>query len=232
VNVVAELVGAGDLILHDALIHNSVLVGARLSGAMRRAFPHNDFDALEAILAQMRDKARNVLIVVEGLYSMDGDTPDLARLADIKRRFGCWLMVDEAHALGVLGQSGRGSAEAQAFDAAAVDVWMGTLSKTLAACGGYVAGSAPLIDLLKCNAPGFVYSVGLAPPLAAAGRERLAERAHPHIDGGGVESLRLGAAASALSQHAKRMRFVDHQPAAEAPLDVGEPRKIGRIAVH
>jgi 7-keto-8-aminopelargonate synthetase-like enzyme len=109
-----------------------------------------------------------VLIVVESLYSMDGDTIDLPRLVAIKQRFGAWLMVDEAHGLGVLGPTGRGIAEASGIDPRQVDLWMGTLSKTLASCGGYIAGPAPLVDYLKLMASGFVYSVGLPPPMALA----------------------------------------------------------------
>jgi 7-keto-8-aminopelargonate synthetase-like enzyme len=108
------------------------------------------------------------LIAVEGLYSMEGDVPDLARLIEIKRRYDAWLFVDEAHSIGVLGATGRGIAEEQAIDPREVEIWMGTLSKAFAASGGYIAGDQALIDVLKTSAPGFVYSVGLSPPIAAA----------------------------------------------------------------
>lgn len=168
VNTIGTLFEHGDLILHDSLIHNSVLEGIRLSGAARRSFPHNNLKALETLLASLRSQYRRVLIVAEGLYSMDGDLPDLPALVDIKRRYGALLMLDEAHALGVLGPTGRGSAEYHDLSGSDVDIWMGTLSKTLAGCGGYIAGSRDVVDILKCAAPGFVYSVGIAPPLAAA----------------------------------------------------------------
>jgi 8-amino-7-oxononanoate synthase len=173
VSTLASLFGPKDLILHDALAHNSIIEGARLSGAHRLSFPHNDWEALDRLLAQMRAGFERVLIAIEGHYSMDGDTPDLARFVEIKQRHGAFLMVDEAHALGVLGQTGRGSAEHCGVPEEAVDIWMGTLSKTLASCGGYVAGSRALVELLKFTAPGFVYSVGLSPPLAAASLEAL-----------------------------------------------------------
>ncbi len=168
VNAIGTLFGPGDLILHDSLIHNSVLEGIKLSGAARRPFPHNDVQTLDAILAASRTRYKRTLIVVEGLYSMDGDLADLPTLVDIKRRHGALLMLDEAHALGVLGATGRGSAEYHGLAGTDVDIWMGTLSKTLAGCGGYIAGSQDLTDLLRFAAPGFVYSVGIAPPLAAA----------------------------------------------------------------
>ncbi|MGC9163169.1 MAG: aminotransferase class I/II-fold pyridoxal phosphate-dependent enzyme [Thiomonas sp.] len=173
VSTIATLFGTRDLILHDALIHNSVLEGARLSGAHRRSFPHNDWQWVDALLGQLRGQFERVLIVVEGLYSMDGDSPDLRRFVELKARHKTFLMVDDAHALGVLGATGRGSAEHWGIDPRDVDIWMGTLSKTLASCGGYIAGSTPLVELLKFNAPGFVYSVGLPPALAAAALEAL-----------------------------------------------------------
>ncbi|MGO4722408.1 MULTISPECIES: aminotransferase class I/II-fold pyridoxal phosphate-dependent enzyme [unclassified Inquilinus] len=168
VAAIGQIMGPQDLVLHDALIHSSVITGTQLSGAQRRSFPHNDLDTLEALLAAERDRFKRVLVVVESLYSMDGDTIDLARLVAIKQSFGAWLMVDEAHGLGVLGPTGRGIAEASGIDPRQVDLWMGTLSKTLASCGGYIAGSAPLVEYLKLMASGFVYSVGLPPPMALA----------------------------------------------------------------
>lgn len=168
VSTIATLFGPKDLVIHDSLIHNSVLEGVKLSGATRRSFPHNDAAALDAVLAEIRFQFERALIVVEGHYSMDGDIPDLPALIDIKRRHGCFLMVDEAHALGVLGKTGKGSHEHHGIAGEDVDIWMGTLSKTLAGCGGYIAGCRPLVEHLKYSAPGFVYSVGISPPLAAA----------------------------------------------------------------
>lgn len=168
VSVISTLFGPRDLVVHDALIHNSVLEGIRAAGSARRPYPHNDMDALEKILAESASGHERVLVVAEGHYSMDGDVVDLPRLVAIKKRAGAFLMVDEAHSLGVLGARGRGVAEAFGVDFGDVDIWMGTLSKTLAACGGYVAGSSELVEILKSAAPGFVYSVGMSPPVAAA----------------------------------------------------------------
>lgn len=161
VTTIGTIMGEGDLILHDALSHNSIVVGAQLSGAHRVNFPHNDLDALDRLLGQLRGQFRHCLVVTEGLFSMDGDGPDLARLVEIKKRHGAWLMIDEAHSLGVLGKTGRGIFEHADVPPAEVDIWMGTLSKTLVSCGGYIAGSRALIDYLKYRAPGMVYSVGI-----------------------------------------------------------------------
>jgi 8-amino-7-oxononanoate synthase/acyl carrier protein len=165
---IGHLFKPGDLILHDALAHNSILQGAQLSGARRRAFPHNDWQALERLLANLRGEYRRVLIVVEGVYSMDGDLAPLPQLVELKKQYKTFLMVDEAHSMGVLGEHGRGMAQHHDIDPADVDLWMGTLSKALGSCGGYIAGSKALIEYLKYTAPGFVYSVGLSPPNAAA----------------------------------------------------------------
>lgn len=173
VSTIGYLMGEGDLILSDSLAHNSIQVGARLSGAARRSFPHNDMAALEALLVENRGRYRNAMIVVEGHYSMDGDLPMLDRLIALKRTYGCWLMVDEAHALGCVGARGMGSFEACGIDPADVDIWMGTLSKTLAATGGYVVGSQALINLLRVHADGYVYSVAISPALAAASHTAL-----------------------------------------------------------
>src|SRR5690606_10882975 len=149
------------LIVHDEFVHNSAVVGMRLSGADTRAFRHNDLHALEDILRTERTRYRNVLVVIEGLYSTEGDLPDLARVVEIKDQYGAWLMVDDAHGCGVLGATGRGLAEHCGVDGAKIDIWMGTLSKAYASCGGYIAGNTELIELLRYAAPGFVFSVGL-----------------------------------------------------------------------
>ncbi|HEX5958935.1 MAG TPA: aminotransferase class I/II-fold pyridoxal phosphate-dependent enzyme, partial [Hyphomicrobiaceae bacterium] len=168
VSTIATLMSPEDLIVYDEFAHNSVLVGAKLSGATALAFRHNDLAALEQVLTARRGLHNRALVVVEGLYSMDGDLAPLPELLELKEKYGAWLMIDEAHAIGVLGRKGHGSAEHFGTDPRRVDIWMGTLSKTLATCGGYIAGRQELIDILKYRAPGLVYSVGLSPPLAAA----------------------------------------------------------------
>ena len=168
VTVIGHLLGRNDVIVHDALIHNSIVQGAMLSGARRVPFRHLDPEAADKVLADARARHGHALLVIEGHYSMDGDVPDLAAFVAVARRHRAWLMVDEAHALGVLGPRGFGSADRAGIDPGDVDIWMGTLSKSLVSCGGYIAGRQDLIDYLKRMAPGFVFSVGVAPPVAAA----------------------------------------------------------------
>jgi len=168
VTTIGHLFGPKDLVIHDTLIHNCTLQGAQLSGARRLTFPHNDWAALDSILTDQRQHFERVLIVIEGIYSMDGDYPDLPKFIDIKRRHHAFLMVDEAHSFGVMGPTGRGVREHFGVAGKDVDIWMGTLSKALAGCGGYIAGESALVEHLKFMAPGFLYSVGMAPPLAAA----------------------------------------------------------------
>jgi 8-amino-7-oxononanoate synthase len=172
--VIGHLVGAKDLLILDSLVHNSAVMGGVLSHSARRSFPHNDLDKLDELLTSLRDRFDRVLIVVEGLYSMDGDYPDLPRLIEIKRRHDAWLMIDEAHALGVLGPRGYGVAEHFGVEGRDVDIWMGTLSKTLAGCGGFIAGSAELVDYVKHLVGAFVYSVGMPPVIATAAEAALA----------------------------------------------------------
>jgi len=165
---IGHLMRPGDLILHDELAHNSIVQGCKLSGAPRRAFPHNDWEACDRMLRESRLNYKRVLIVIEGVYSMDGDFPDLPRFLEVKRRHKAWLMIDEAHSIGTMGACGRGIAEHFGVEPDAADVLMGTLSKSFGSCGGYIAGSKELVTYLKYTAPGFVFSNGITPGNAAA----------------------------------------------------------------
>ncbi len=166
--VIGHLLSPGDLILHDALAHNSIIQGCILSGARRRAFPHNDPEAADRLLEQLRHEYRRVLIAIEGVYSMDGDVADLPAFIELKKRHHALLMIDDAHSLGVLGTHGRGTGEHFGVDPTEVDIWMGTLSKALGSMGGYIAGCRELVEYLKYTAPGFVFAAAMAPPVAAA----------------------------------------------------------------
>nr|VFK57333.1 MAG: 8-amino-7-oxononanoate synthase [Candidatus Kentron sp. TUN]VFK65620.1 MAG: 8-amino-7-oxononanoate synthase [Candidatus Kentron sp. TUN] len=168
VTTIGHLFSSRDLIIYDALAHNSIVQGALLSGASQISFAHNDYEQLDAILSRNRHLHERVLIAVEGVYSMDGDIAPLPRLIRVKQKYKAILMVDEAHSIGVLGKSGAGAREYHRIDPADVDIWMGTLSKALVGCGGYIAGNHLLVEYLKNTAPGFVYSVGMTPANAAA----------------------------------------------------------------
>ncbi|MFI1645430.1 aminotransferase class I/II-fold pyridoxal phosphate-dependent enzyme [Streptomyces avidinii] len=168
VTAIGHLVGAGDLVLHDSLAHDSILQGCALSGAARRPFAHNDMGQLEHMLRINRSRFRRVLIAVEGAYSMDGDLVELPAVIELKKRYGALLLVDEAHSIGTVGERGRGVGEFFGVDRSDVDLWMGTLSKAFASCGGYLGGSARMVRWLRHTLPGFVYSVGLTPANAAA----------------------------------------------------------------
>ncbi|HPX93386.1 MAG TPA: aminotransferase class I/II-fold pyridoxal phosphate-dependent enzyme [Bacillota bacterium] len=168
VTFVGNFCGERDLILYDVLSHNSITEGIRMAQADARPFPHNDFQALEQLLKNRRDRYEKVLIVIEGAYSMDGDVAPVPEFVRIKKTYDCFLMVDEAHSMLVLGKTGRGVDEHFGIDPKDIDIHMGTLSKGFGTCGGYLAGSRNLIEYLRYNLPGFVFSVGISPPLAAA----------------------------------------------------------------
>lgn len=168
VTIVGNFCGKNDLIVYDALAHNSIEQGCRLSRATAKPFPHNDASALESILRTQRDRFEKVLIIVEGAYSMDGDIAPVPKFVELKKKYGCFLMVDEAHSACVIGETGGGVDEYFHLEPSDIDLKMGTLSKGLGTCGGYLAGPKVIIEYLRYNLPGFVFSVGISPPLAAA----------------------------------------------------------------
>lgn len=173
IGTISALVGPGDVVIVDKLVHACHVDGARLSGAQLRVFPHNDLDRLEAILRWV-DRRRSVafgstrqrvLIVTESVFSMDGDQARLRELVELKDKYGAWVLVDEAHATGLYGLRRTGLAEEMGV-ADRVEVRMGTLGKALGAAGGYICGSRLLIEYLVNKARSFIFST--APPPAAA----------------------------------------------------------------
>jgi myxalamid-type polyketide synthase MxaB len=178
VTTIGHLFRSDDVVFYDMLIHDSIRQGISLSGAQQQAFPHNDWQTLDRVLHNVRQRYQRALIVVEGIYSADGDIPDLPHFIEVKQRHKAFLMVDEAHSIGVLGTHGRGISEHFGIDSDKVDIWMGTLSKSLASAGGYIAGSRAIIEYLKYTAPGFVYSAGMTPPNAAAALAALRQLAN------------------------------------------------------
>jgi 8-amino-7-oxononanoate synthase len=168
VTVISHLFGKGDAVIHDNLAHSSIMTGARLSGAHLITYPNDDWSKLDDILTARRSEFRRVLLVCEGVYSMDGQVLDLRRAVEAKQRHDLVLMVDEAHSAGTIGETGRGVCEGAGLPPSVIDIHMGTLSKALAGTGGYVAGDRRLIEYLRYLAPGFIFSVGLSPPDTAA----------------------------------------------------------------
>jgi 8-amino-7-oxononanoate synthase len=166
---IPALVSKSDVVLLDKLCHASLIDGAKLSGAILRVFPHNHLGKLESHLewARRRHPGKRILIVTESVFSMDGDCAPLREFVELKKRFGALLMLDEAHAVGVIGANGRGLAAAENLNED-VDVQMGTLSKALGASGGYICGSRNLIEWLLNRARSFIYSTAPAPGVAAA----------------------------------------------------------------
>lgn len=170
-SVFSHLFGAGDLILHDELAHNSIVQGAALSKAGKRSFRHNDHRQLDSLLGDLRSQYRRIVVAIEGVYSMDGDYPDLPRFIEVKRKHDAILYVDEAHSIGTMGPEGRGICDFFRVDAREGDLWMGTISKALGAQGGYLAGPERLISYLGFTTPAFVFSTACSPPNAAAALE-------------------------------------------------------------
>jgi 8-amino-7-oxononanoate synthase len=168
--VISALTARHDGVLADRLNHASLLDGARLAGARLRRYAHLDALSARGILERHPDAA---LIVTDGVFSMDGDVAPLRELAALARQYGAWLMVDDAHGLGVLGALGRGTLELCAMDANAVPILVGTLGKALGSFGAFVAGDAALIDTLIQRARSYVYTTALPPAIAAATRVAL-----------------------------------------------------------
>ncbi|MET0274240.1 MAG: 8-amino-7-oxononanoate synthase [Phenylobacterium sp.] len=161
--IIPTFVGPGDLVLADELAHACIWAGAQLSGATVQAFRHNDMADLAAKLAEA--KAARILVATDGVFSMDGDIAPLDEVSRLCRAHGAWLLVDDAHGLGVLGE---GAGTARLFPDARIDLAMGTFSKALGGYGAYVCASAPVIDLIKTRTRTVIYTTGLPPANAAA----------------------------------------------------------------
>ncbi len=172
VGVIPALTGRGDVVLSDELSHASIVDGCRLSRAEVRIWRHGDLDALEGLLRELAAPGRRLLVAVDGVYSMDGDTAPLAELVPLARRWGALVLLDDAHGTGCLGASGRGSAELAGV-CRGIDVHMGTLGKALGSFGAFVTGSARLRELLVNVARSFIFSCALAPPQVEAARAAL-----------------------------------------------------------
>ncbi len=167
--VVSTLVGRHDYVFSDKLNHASIVDGCLLSGAKFVRFRHNDMDDLESKLSRAPDGITK-LVISDSVFSMDGDIIDLPRMSELCRQHGAWLMIDEAHSIGVLGEHGRGVEEHFGLDGV-IDIKMGTLSKTIPSVGGYIAGSSDLIEYMRHRSRAYIFSAALPPAQAAASLE-------------------------------------------------------------
>ncbi|MEM9272529.1 MAG: aminotransferase class I/II-fold pyridoxal phosphate-dependent enzyme [Cyanobacteria bacterium P01_F01_bin.143] len=227
VSTIGHLFGERDLIVCDSLSHNSIKEGCKLSGATIIDFPHNDCQALEETLERERTKYEKVLIAIEGIYSTDGDLAPLPTIVELKQHYQTFLLVDEAHSIGVLGISGGGVREYFDLQPTDVDLWMGTLSKSFASCGGYIAGDRELIQYLKYTAPGFVFSVGMSPANTAA-----ALAAIQLLKSEPERAIKLQSRAKFCLDLAKSKKFNTGYSANSPiiPIIVGEPNKAVRLS--
>jgi glycine C-acetyltransferase len=224
VGVISALCGPGDVIINDAYNHASIFDGCRLSGAEIKVFLHRDMKHLEKVLKRLPEEQKGRLIVTDGVFSMHGDLAPLDRICDLARRYGARVMVDDAHGLGVVGPTGRGTAERfGCMDK--VDIQFGTLSKAPGAVGGYCAGSGPLIRYLRYYARTYFFSTSLPAPVVAglievfklmkadeAGRDRLWEN---------IRYIRAGL--RALGFH------IGETESAIVPVVVGDEEKLARF---
>lgn len=190
--VIPFLLTPADLAVCDSLVHSSLVAGTRWAQCRRVMFRHNDPESLRAALSRTRGQAERAMVVIEGVYSMDGDIAPLPEIVAIAREFDCLIMIDEAHSLGTLGAHGLGAREHFGLSGDAVDIWMGTLSKALAGCGGFVAGNRDLVWAIRLLAPGIsLYTAPASPGQSAASLAALRVlRAEPDR----VDRLRANAA--------------------------------------
>src|SRR3954464_10645944 len=167
VGCIGTILEPGDTVICDSGDHASILDGCRLSGARLRPFRHNRMDKLEKMLERAAEDGGGTLVVVDGVYSMEGDLCDLPAIVELCERHGARLMVDEAHGVGVLGARGAGACEAFGLEDE-VDLRMGTFSKSLASCGGFIAGPADVIDFLRVQSRAFLFTASAVPAAVGA----------------------------------------------------------------
>lgn len=166
--VVSSMLGRGDYVISDKLNHASIVDGCQMSGARFLRFGHNDMKALESRLQQLPDGAAR-LVIADAVFSMDGDIIDFPKMVELCRKYKAWLMIDEAHSVGVLGKTGRGIEEHFGMPDT-IDIKMGTLSKTIPSIGGYIAGRKELIEYLRHSSRAYIFSAALPPAQAAAAK--------------------------------------------------------------
>jgi 8-amino-7-oxononanoate synthase len=227
--VLTSLLGPGDVVILDKKAHASMIDGAKLSGATLRVFRHNDLENLEKLLQWAADRGGRVLVASESVFSMDGDHAPLAGIVELKERYGAWLMLDEAHAVGLFGPLGQGLAAAGGLGER-IEIRMGTLGKAVGAAGGFICGSRQLVDLLVNKARSFIFSTAPSPAVSAAARAGV-----ELIQGAEGESLRgqLWQRVDELRHGAASLGWkTPAEPSAILPLIVGEEAKAVATMEH
>jgi 8-amino-7-oxononanoate synthase len=220
--VLTSLLGRGDVVILDKKSHASTIDAAKLSGATMRVFRHNDLENLEKLLQWAADRGGRVLVATESVFSMDGDHAPLAGIVELKERYGAWLMLDEAHAVGLYGPLGQGLAAAGGLGER-IEIRMGTLGKVVGAAGGFICGSRQLFDLLVNKARSFIFSTAPSPAVSAAARAGV-----ELIQGAEGQSLRqqLWQRVDELRRAAGSLGWeTPAEPSAILPLIVGEEVK-------
>jgi 8-amino-7-oxononanoate synthase len=215
---IPALIGKGDFIVVDKLVHACAIDAARLSGATLRAYRHNDIESLEDVLRWARKLPRpqgNILIVTESVFSMDGDLAPLQEIVRLKQQYGAWLMLDEAHATGLYGLHRRGLAEGLGV-ANHVEVQMGTLSKAVGASGGYICGSRSLVDFVINRGRSFIFSTAPVPAAAAAAREGI------RIIGSPTGKKRRDRLWETMGELSRRLPLPNPCPSPIVPIMVGD----------
>jgi 8-amino-7-oxononanoate synthase len=212
VGTITALVGKEDIIILDKLVHACIVDAAKLSGAKLRVFAHNDLDDLEAKLKWAAEQKKQVLVVTESIFSMDGDAAPLREIVALKQKYGAWLMVDEAHATGIIGHDGRGLADELGVSDQ-IEIQMGTLGKALGASGGFICGSRALIDFLINRARSFIFSTAPVPAAAAAATAGIKL----------VQSVAGEALRTQLQRHITALK--PENPCAIVPIILGDEEK-------
>jgi len=225
------------LVISDSMNHNSIVVGARSSGSIIKPFPHNDTNALEKIVrrsiidGQPRTHRpwKKILIIVEGVYSMEGEMCRLAKIVEIKKKYKCYLYLDEAHSIGAVGAGGRGVCEYAGVNTKDVDVLMGTFTKSFGAIGGYVAGTKRLISAVRSVCASQMFSSGLSPPCVA---QVLGAFQIIKTDKGKERMQRLARNANLLRNTLRERGFhaIGDEDSAVVPIIVGHPAKLGEFS--
>jgi 8-amino-7-oxononanoate synthase len=237
VGTLGTILGPGDTVVADSGDHASILDGCLLSRAKLRPYRHNRLDKLEKMLERAQGDGGGVLVVVDGVFSMEGDVAQLPEICDLCERFGARLMVDEAHGAGVLGARGAGATEHFGVEDR-VDLRMGTFSKSLASCGGFLAGPTDVIEFLRIQSRAFLFTassvpaaVGAAGDAAAAARQRRGARPPAQFVAFLAASVH-GSSRATRAQHARPVRLVDHQPRAEALAQIADLAQRRDVALH